>query len=169
MRALYCDLKRVAVRRMRNERPDHTLDPEALISELFLRLARTPDHHFRSRGHFLAFAAQQMRHFLVDYARAHRSEKRNGRREKVRIEDCGLVVRHDFEQVLSVDELLEKLANQEPRMAKVVEMRCFGGFTHAEIAETLGMDERTAKRDWSFARAWLESALRKGAHHAHHS
>jgi RNA polymerase sigma factor (TIGR02999 family) len=165
MKALYGDLKRIAVCRMRGERPDHTLDPDALISELFLQLAKNPSHHFENRAHFLAFASQQMRRFLVDYARAHRSEKRYGRRKKVGIEECGVMLRQDLDQLLIVDQLIETLAAQEPRMAKVVEMRCFGGLTHSEIASALGMDERTAKRDWSFARAWLECELRKGVSH----
>ena len=165
MRALYGDLKRIAAGRMRRERPDHSLDPEALISELFLCLARSPAQHFENRGHFLAFAAQQMRRFLVDYARAHRSQKRYGRLEKVGIEECRLAIRQDLEQLLTVDGLVETLAAQEPRMAQVVEMRCFGGLTYSEIAEALGITERTAKRDWSFARAWLECELRKGLGH----
>ena len=161
MKVLYSDLKRIAVCRMRGERADHTLDPDALISELFLKLAKNPSYQFHNRAHFLAFASQQMRRFLVDYARAHRSEKRYGSRKKVEIEECGVMLGQDLDQLLIFDQLIETLAVREPRMAKVVEMRCFGGLTHSEIATALGMDERTAKRDWSFARAWLECELRK--------
>lgn len=165
MRALYGDLKRIAACRMRRERPDHTLDPDALISELFLQLARNPTYHFENRGHFLAFASQRMRRFLVDYARARGSEKRGGGRKRIEIEKCSLAIHQDLDQLLIVDGLIEKLAAQEPRMAKVVEMRCFSGLTYAEIAEALGMTERTAKRDWGFARAWMECELRKGTGH----
>jgi RNA polymerase sigma-70 factor (ECF subfamily) len=165
MKALYSDLKRIAVRRMRLERPDHTLDPDALISELFLKLAKNHSRQFENREHFLAFASNHMRRFLVDYARAHRSKKRYGVREDVEIEECGAMIRQDFDQMMIVDQLIDTLAAQEPRMAKVVEMRCFGGLTHSEIAATLGMDERTAKRDWRFAKAWLECELRKGVNH----
>jgi RNA polymerase sigma-70 factor (ECF subfamily) len=159
IRALYGDLRRIAVCRMRGERPGHSLDPDALIGEFYLQLARNPAYHFESRGHFLAFASQQMRRFLVDYARRRRSAKRGGGREKVEIEKCNLATSQDLDQLLIVDGLIDTLAAQEPRMANVVEMRCYGGLSYAEIAEALGITERTAKRDWSFARAWLECAL----------
>jgi RNA polymerase sigma factor (TIGR02999 family) len=165
MRALYGDLRRIAAGRMRRERPNHTLDPDALISELFLQLAKSPGGQFESRGHFLAFASERMRRFLVDYARARGSQKRGGGWEKVDIEHCSLAVRQDLDELLIVDGLIEKLAAQEPRMAKVVEMRCFGGLAYSEIAEALGVTERTAKRDWAFARAWLQCELRKGTSH----
>jgi RNA polymerase sigma-70 factor (ECF subfamily) len=169
MRALYGDLRRIAACRMRGERPDHTLEPDALISEVFLQLARDPSYQFENRGHFLAFASQRMRRFLVDYARARASEKRGGGWEKVEIEKCSLSTRQDLDQLLIVDGLIDTLAAREPRMAKVVEMRCFGGLSYPEIAETLGITERTAKRDWSFARAWLECELRKGTIHGNDS
>ena len=165
MRALYGDLRRIAAGRMRRERPNHTLDPDALISELFLQLAKSPSCQFESRGQFLAFASERMRRFLVDYARARGSQKRGGGWEKVDIEKCSLAVRQDLDQLLMVDGLIERLAAQEPRMAKVVEMRCFGGLAYSEIAEALGVTERTAKRDWAFARAWLQCELRKGISH----
>lgn len=159
MRALYRDLRRIAACRMRGERPDHSLDPDDLISEFFLQLARNPAYQFESRGHFLAFASQQMRRFLVDYARRRRSAKRGGGWQRVEIEKCNVGIRQDLDHLLIVDGLIDTLAAQEPRMATVVEMRCYGGLSYAEIAEALGMTERTAKRDWSFARAWLEFAL----------
>jgi RNA polymerase sigma-70 factor, ECF subfamily len=165
MSALYGDLKRIADWRMRNERPDHTLAPEALISELFLRLGPNPAIRFENRGHFLAVATQLMRRILVDYARAHCSQKRCGTLEKVAIEECNHAIRQDPDQMLILDELIDRLGTQEPRLARVVEMRCFGGLTHGQIAEALGVDERTAKRDWSFARAWLECELQRGPDH----
>ena len=165
MRALYGDLRRIAAGRMRRERPNHTLDPDALISELFLQLAKSPVGQFESRGHFLAFASERMRRFLVDYARARGSQKRGGGWEKVDIEHCSLAVRQDLDQLLMVDGLIDKLAAQEPRMGKVVEMRCFGGLAYSEIGEALGVTERTVKRDWAFARAWLQCELRKGTGH----
>jgi RNA polymerase sigma factor (TIGR02999 family) len=167
MNALYGDLKKIARRRMRDERADHTLAPEALISEFFLRLGQNAKIRFENRGHFLAVATQQMRRILVDYARAHRAQKRNGGMEKVAIEDYDHAIRQDPDKVLIVDELIERLRAQEPRMAQVVEMRCFGGLTHAEIAEALEVDERTSKRDWNFARAWLECEIRRYPNHGH--
>jgi RNA polymerase sigma-70 factor, ECF subfamily len=162
MAALYDDLRKIAAGQMRRERPDHTLEPAALVSELFLQLVRKPAIQWQSRRHFLGAASQEMRRFLVDYARSHTSLKRGGEFKKIQLQDCGEAFNDNPEKFLEVNELIDQLASQEPRMARVVEMRCFGGLTHQEIADVLGMDERTVKRDWSVARAWLTSQLRKG-------
>ncbi|MBC8167365.1 MAG: RNA polymerase subunit sigma-70 [Bryobacteraceae bacterium] len=158
---LYPDLKRLAELRMNAERPEHTLQATALVSEFFLEIARARDISFRDRTHFLAVASQAMRRFLIDYARARKAERRGGGRNAVQIElvdlagqPCELVV---------IGELLDQLAAEEPRMARVVDMRCFGGLTHAEIGETLGIDERTSKRDWRVAKAWLGARLHERA------
>jgi RNA polymerase sigma factor (TIGR02999 family) len=162
MTALYSDLKRIAEGRMRWERIDHTLEPAALVNELFLQFAKNPAIRWESRKHFLGAASQEMRRLLVDYARAHNSIKRGGGVEKVPLAH-GSDRHHDNpEDFLQVNELLSQLTDEEPRVARVVEMRCFGGLTHNEIAEVLGLDERTVKRVWRFGKAWLESRLQKG-------
>jgi RNA polymerase sigma factor (TIGR02999 family) len=156
---IYPDLKRIAELRMRSERIDHTLQPSALVNEFFLEMARDQAMGWRDRAHFLAVASQAMRRFLIDHARAHNAQRRGGKQERVLLQDAALW-KEPVDAVVMGD-LLERLASEEPRMAKVVDMRCFGGLTHAEIGEVLGIDERTAKRDWQVARAWLKSHLEK--------
>lgn len=161
MTLLYPDLKRLAEIRMRGERRDHTLQPTALLSELFLAMNRVNGISWRDRAHFLAVASQMMKRYLIDYARAHRAQRRGSGRENIQIE-CLELGEQPF-NIIEIAELLEKLAAEEPRMAQVVDMRCFGRLTHAEIAEALGIDERTSKRDWQVARAWLQAQLTKRA------
>jgi RNA polymerase sigma factor (TIGR02999 family) len=156
---LYPDLKRLARLRMNRERPDHTLQPTALVSELFLTLYSAKGINWRDRAHFFALASQMMKRYLTDYARARKAERRGGGRSGVSIECAELSV--EPMDALEFTELVDKLMIEEPRMARVVEMRCFAGLTHAEIAEALGMDERTSKRDWQVARAWLRAQLTK--------
>jgi RNA polymerase sigma-70 factor, ECF subfamily len=158
---LYPELKRVAQARMRLERADHTWQPTALVNEFFLQLAAREDLSWKSRAHFLAVASRAMRCLLIDYSRNRRSIKRGGGRLKLQIDELMLPGHDDFYDFVEVNDLLDRLAAEEPRMAQVVELRCFGGLTHGEIAETLGIDERTAKRDWQVARAWLFGQLRK--------
>ena len=165
MCALYDDLRRMAEGRMRNEGPGHTLEAAALVNELFVHMAKKSGVRWESRHHFLAAASQEMRRILVDYARARHSLKRGGQLKRVHLMDADASLRVSQQQFLEVIELLDQLETEQPRMAKVVEMRCFGGLTHRQIGEVLGIDERTAKRDWRDARAWLESQLRKADPH----
>jgi RNA polymerase sigma factor (TIGR02999 family) len=162
---LYPELRRIAEGRMRCERADHTLQPTALVSEFFVQLARQKTLKWKNRAHFLAVASKAMRNILVDHARAHKSEKRGGAAARMYIDDLGRTLRTDPSGMLELDDLLDRLEREEPRMAKVVELRCFGGLTHSEIGEILGVDERTAKRDWQVARAWLMGQLKKGNGH----
>jgi len=165
--ALYPELKRIAERRIRHERADHTLQATALVHEFFLEMARSQEVLWQNRAHFLAVASQAMRRFLIDYARAHTADRRGGKVTKLQLEGLDLVQNvanaqsQDIVELVMMSELLDRLASEEPRMAKVVDMRWFGGLTFAEIGEVLGMDERTAKRDWQVARAWLGAQLRK--------
>jgi len=161
MSAVYNDLKRIAANRLRHERPDHTLEPAALVNEFFLRLAKKPGMQWKNRQEFLAMASHEMRLLLVDYARSHNARKRGGGASKVEWNDSYSPLESSTEELLEIHDLLDRLESEEPRMAKVVEMRCFGGLTHQEIGAVLGIDERTAKRDWNVAKAWLESSLRK--------
>jgi len=156
---LYPELRKLAEFRMRGDRPDHTLQPTALVSEFFLEVARAHGISWRDRTHFLAVASQMMRRFLIDYSRNHNAQRRGGGLRAVQLLDHGFD--DDLPGAAIVGQLLDRLAQEEPRMAKVVDMRCFGGLTHAEIGEVLGIDERTAKRDWQVGRAWLKAKLGK--------
>jgi RNA polymerase sigma factor (TIGR02999 family) len=154
---IYPELKRLAEHRMRSERSDHTLQPSALVNEFFLEMVRWNAAKCRDRTHFLAVASQAMRRFLIDHARARNAQRRGGGMPL--IEFPGLGLQPGPIDAVVLDDLLRRLAAEEPRMAQVVDMRCFGGLTHAEIGAALGIDERTAKRDWQVARAWLRSQL----------
>jgi RNA polymerase sigma factor (TIGR02999 family) len=155
--ALYPELRRIAELRMRSERDDHTLQSTALVNEFFLQMARQRDFLWRDRQHFLAVASQAMRCLLIDYARAHKAQRRGGGL-KLWIDDFDMAGR-DPVDVLVINDLLAKLAAEEPRMARVVEFRCFGGLSNGEIAEILEIDDRTVRRDWQVARAWLRGQL----------
>jgi RNA polymerase sigma factor (TIGR02999 family) len=159
MSAVYTDLERMAAGKLRRERPNHTLEPAALVNEYFLQVARNMGTQWESRQHFMAAASQQMRHLLVDYARARKSAKRGGELQRAEMDVDQTGRTQDPSDFLHVDRLLTQLSTRAPRLAKVVEMRCFGGLTHSEIAEVLEMDERTVKRDWAAAKAWLERKL----------
>lgn len=157
---MYPELKKIAEAQMSRERSDHTLQPTALVHEFFLEMMREANLQWNDRKHFLALAAQAMRRYLVDYARGHRANRRGGSAIKLQLRDLDLPVNGCLDTCV-VGELLQRLQNEEPRMAQVVEMRCFGGLSHAEIAELLKIDERTVKRDWQVARAWLYGHLCK--------
>lgn len=158
---MYPELKRIARSRMRNERRDHTLQATALVSEFFLVMARREDVVWQNRGHFLATAAQAMKRLLIDHARARSAAKREGEELELSIDleqrSAGTSV-----DILDFNRHLERLWSEEPRMAQVVELHCFGGLTHAEIADLIGVDERTIRRDWQVARAWLVGHLKRG-------
>jgi RNA polymerase sigma-70 factor (ECF subfamily) len=159
---MYPELKRIAQARMRSERIDHTLQATALVSEFFLLMARREDLVWQNRGHFLATAAQAMKRLLIDHARARHAAKRSSGEPEL----CLDFPEHRREgppvDILDFNRHLERLWVEEPRMAQVVELHCFGGLTHAEIAEVIGVDVRTVRRDWQVARAWLVGHLKKG-------
>ena len=146
---------------MRRERRDHTLQATALVSEFFVHMAKSPDFTSRTRAQFLAVASVVMRRLLVDYARARNRDKRGGQLVRVDIENSDPAEAAHFLDLLVIDDLLSQLAASDPRMARIVELRFFGGLTHAEIGEAIGVNERTVKRDWQVARAWLYSQLRR--------
>ena len=156
---LYPELKRLAEQRMRSERPDHTLQPSALVNEFFLEIVRVKGINWRDRAHFLAVASQAMKRFLIDYARAHNAGRRGGGKAAVQLQDFG--VKSKVVDAALLCDLLDRMAIEEPRMAMVLDLRCFGGLTHAEIGLALGIDERTSKRDWQVAQAWLRAQLTK--------
>jgi RNA polymerase sigma-70 factor (ECF subfamily) len=140
---------------------NHSLQPTALVNELFLHLARQKEASVQDRAHFLALASQVMKRLLIDYARAHNSEKRNSGEILLNLEDSMCPHTESAYHLVEIGDLLERMSQEEPRMARVFEMRCFGGLTHLEIAGVLDLTERTVKRDWRVARAWFVANIRR--------
>jgi RNA polymerase sigma factor (TIGR02999 family) len=157
---VYRELRQVAARLLRGERTGHTLQPTALVHELYLRLVEQDRADWKDRAHFLAVAAKLMRHILVDYARARGTAKRDGM--ATRIEIAGFELSGEAprtEEILAVDEALDRLAELDPQQTRVVELRYFAGLTIEETAEALGISARTVKREWAMASAWLRNEL----------
>ena len=158
---LYKELHRLAAHYMRRERGDHTLQPTALVNEAYLRLVRTPNIDWESRTHFFGVAAQLMREVLVDHARAHLASKRGGDVGKVSLDELRVYSPEKSGELVALDEALDRLARQDQRMSRVVELRFFGGLTFDQISTILKVSEKTAKRDWQLARAWLRGEISK--------
>jgi len=160
---VYAELHRLAKAYMRRERIDHTLQPTALINEAYMRLAKE-DVDWNDRQHFIAIAANVMRRVLVDYARAHNAEQRGGGvMQRVEMQDELAISPEKLEEVTLLDEALKNLEKHNPRQAKVVELRYFGGLSVEEIAALLDVSPRSVKRDWSLARIWLFRELKPAA------
>jgi RNA polymerase sigma factor (TIGR02999 family) len=159
---VYVELHRLAMAKMRSERPGHTLQATALVHEVYLRLCRSDDIKCQNRTHFFRVAARLMRHILVDYARLHGAKKRNHGAAFAALDDAIAISDDQSSVALEVDELLSKLAELSPRQAQVVEMRFYGGLTEEEIAAAMGKSVRTIRRDWLMARAWLHEQLTQG-------
>jgi RNA polymerase sigma-70 factor (ECF subfamily) len=151
---VYAELHRLARYYMRVERPSHTLQPTALINEVYLRLANGSTD-WQSRGHFIAIATTVMRRILVDHARAHLAEARGGKLHRVEWEETFGLPEERSRELLALDDALPLLEKLNPRQAKVVELRYIAGLTFEEIGEVLGISPRSAKRDWALARIWL--------------
>jgi RNA polymerase sigma-70 factor (ECF subfamily) len=157
---VYNELHRLAKSYMRRERPDHTLQPTALINEAYLRLAQD-SVDWQSRQHFIGVAANVMRRLLVDHARARNAEARAGGLARVELEEGLMVSNERSSEVLALHDALTTLEAVDPRQAKVVELRYFGGFSVEEIGALLEMSPRTVKRHWALARIWLLQQMKK--------
>jgi RNA polymerase sigma factor (TIGR02999 family) len=156
LQVLYADLHRMARRHMRGERPEHTLQPTALVNEAFVRLMRGAESTWNDRLHFLASASTVMRRVLVDYARRRRAVKRGQQTIAVELADeAGLASPHSPDRVLAVDQALTALAAVSARQARIVELRFFAGLGNDEIAALFDVSPRTVKREWIAAKAWL--------------
>jgi RNA polymerase sigma-70 factor (ECF subfamily) len=157
--ALYDELRAVARRDLAGERVDHTLQPTALVNEAWMRLFQTDGTSFENRAHFFAAASTAIRRVLADHARRKQAEKRGGGRGRVPIDeiDVGGPVRS--EDVLALDDALERLAAFAPMQSRIVEMKFFGGLTTPELARALSLSESTVERHWRLARAWLRQDL----------
>jgi RNA polymerase sigma factor (TIGR02999 family) len=156
---VYDELRQIAHRQLRRERPEHTLDTAGLVHEAYIRLVDQKQVQWADRSHFFAVAAQAMRRILVDYARRYRAEKRGEAPVRVNLSDATLVADDSADTLLAIDDALNDLAALDERLARVVECRFFGGLTETETAEVLGVTERTVRRDWIKAKGWLHKAL----------
>jgi RNA polymerase sigma-70 factor, ECF subfamily len=159
---VYDELRRQARILMSNERANHTLQPTALVHEAFLRISKQTGIDWKDRGHFYGIASRLMRQILVDHARRHASAKRGSRPIHFSLDDVQIPVEERADSLLLINELLERLENLDKQQAKVVEMRFFGGMSNNEIAENLGISERTAVREWQSAKLWLCRELDAG-------
>jgi RNA polymerase sigma factor (TIGR02999 family) len=158
---VYEELRKLAAHRMANEAAGHTLQPTALVHEAWLRLTGDAGPvRFTHQGHFFAAAAEAMRRILIDSARRKEAQKRGAGLQRVDLDDADVAAKADDTTLLRMDEALEKLAREDPPAAELVKLRFFGGLTNEQSAAALGISVRTAKRYWTFARAWLHDELR---------
>jgi len=160
---VYQELRRLAAQKMAKEAPNQTLQPTALVHEAWLRLAGDQNQKWDNRCHFFAAAAEAMRRILIENARRKKSLKRGGEFERVNLQDVEVAILANPETLLLVNEALEKLEQQEHEAARLVKLRFFAGMTVQEAGQALGVSERTARRYWTFARAWLFRELRPSA------
>ena len=156
---VYEELRKLAAQKLAQEKPGQTLQATALVHEAYLKLVDQSQAGWQDRAHFLAVASMAMRHVLVDRARARDTLKRGGARLHVMFDDEQISADDQAETLLHLDEALDRLTAFEPRLARVVECRFFGGLTEAETAEALGLTVRTIQRDWVKARVLLRRAL----------
>src|SRR5678816_697680 len=158
---VYEELRKLAAARMTNERAGHTLQPTALVHEVWVRLTKNePDTPFANRAHFFAAAAEAMRRILIDHALRKATGKRGGGWERLDLDKVEIAADADDDTLLLVNESLEKLAKERPAAAEIVKLRFFAGLTLEQAGQVLGFTERTAKRHWAFARAWLYDAIK---------
>lgn len=167
---VYDELRKLAAQKLAQEKPGQTLQATALVHEAYLRLVRPASggcgppevQHWDGRRHFFAAAAEAMRRILVNRARDRGRRKRGGGWRRLRLEHVDLSLAEPSDELLDLNDALDKLAQVDPACAELVKLRFFGGLTLDEAAETLGVVRRTADRYWAFARSWLYAALRKG-------
>jgi RNA polymerase sigma factor (TIGR02999 family) len=154
---VYDELRKLAAQRLARERPGHTLQATALVHEAYLRLvgAEGAPVGWKSRGHFFAAAAEAMRRILVENARRRGRQKRGGSRARAELLETDLAVDDPPDEILEVDEALQRLAAEDPNAAELVKLRYFGGLSVEEAAEALGLSRATAYRHWAYARAWV--------------
>ena len=167
MPRVYGELRGIAHRQLAAERDDHTLSTTAVVHEAYLRLAEQREGAGDNRAHFFALAARVMRRVLTDYARRHRAERRGGPvASRIALDEADaagvLVAGERAEELLALDEALDRLAHEDARLASVVECRVFGGLSASETAEALGRSLRTVEREWALAKGWLYQELRDG-------
>jgi RNA polymerase sigma factor (TIGR02999 family) len=160
---IHDELRKLAASYLRKERPDHTLQPTALVNEAFLKLVDQRAARWQNRAHFFGIAAQAMRRILVDHARAHAASKRGGAMRKVPLDDARVGGRAMDVDLLALDEALTRLAALDPQQSRIVELRFFGGLTMEESAEVMRISPATVGREWRMAKAWLSAELGRTA------
>lgn len=160
---VYAELRRIAAREMRREKPGRTLQTTALVHEAYLRLLKDAALSFENRSHFLGIAARAMREILIEHARARAARKRGGGGVRLTLDDAVAGAAAPSIDVLAIDEALQRLARLDERHARVVELRYFGGLSVEETAVALSLSPATVKRAWTLARAWLYREL-SGSH-----
>jgi RNA polymerase sigma factor (TIGR02999 family) len=157
---VYEELRKLAAQKLAHEKPGQTLQATALVHEAYLRLVGSePDAHWNGRGHFLAAAAEAMRRILVENARRKKTEKRGGRRRRIDLSRAEPLEQADPEALLDLDELLTRLAGEDPEAAGVAQLRLFAGLSVEEAAQVLSTSRASAYRQWTYARAWLHARL----------
>lgn len=161
MPLVYAELRRLASRYLRQERPGHTLQTTALVHEAYLKLVDQKNASWENRVQFFAAAAKVMRHILVDYARSRRTLKRGGDYCRLSLDEAVISSKENDPDLLTLNEALNNLAAIDIQQSRVVELRVFGGLTVEETAETLGVSPRTVKREWSMAKAWLHKQIKE--------
>jgi RNA polymerase sigma factor (TIGR02999 family) len=160
---VYDELRKLAAAKLAQEKPGQTLQATALVHEAYLRLVDTEQaQQWNSRGHFFAAAAEAMRRILVESARHKQAQKRGGQRKRVDLDQAETVAAAPPEDMLALDEALQRLSSHEPVAAKLVQLRYFTGLSIEEAAEVVGLSTATAYRHWTFARAWLHAQLAGG-------
>jgi len=159
---VYDELRRLAAYKMAHEAPGQTLQPTALVHEAWLKLIGVGEQKFKNQNHFIALAAEAMRRILIDRARRRKTQRHGGQCERVEMElwETRLTAPAEDDQLLAVNEALEKLEAQHPAQAQVVKLRYFGGMSNEEVAQALNVSISTVKTYWIFARAWLFDAIR---------
>ena len=160
MTLVYDELRRMASHYMHRERPGHTLNTTALVHEAYLRMVDYKRIRYQDRHHFYAMAAQAMRRVLVDWARHHRAAKRGDGKIKIDLSSAEVMTESQSEDILALNEALDRLQRFDQRQSQIVELRFFGGLTINEVAEILNISPATIKREWSIARAWLYAQIR---------
>jgi len=159
MPLVYEELRRLAHKCIRRERPGHTLQTSALLNEAYLRLVDQKNIHWQDRAHFFGIAARLMRQVLVDYARKRGYAKRGGDAHRVPLDEALIVSEERAADVVALDDALKSLAEIDPRQSQIVELRFFGGLSIEETAEVLAVSPGTVMRDWTLAKAWLRRAI----------
>jgi RNA polymerase sigma factor (TIGR02999 family) len=157
---VYAELRRLAAHKMAGENPGHTLQPTALVHEAWLKLGGGQNARWHNRNHFFAAAAEAMRRILTDNAKRKLRVRHGGGQQRVDLDDCATAAESEADHILAVSDALEKFTRLDPQRAELVKLRYFVGLTFEEAAEVLGISEPTAKRYWSFARAWLYEEIR---------
>jgi len=156
---VYAELRRIAQKHLRDERPGHTLQPTALVHEMYAKLAVQSPPELRDRVHFLSVASHVMRQILIDHARTKYAQKRGARQQKLSLDEAQDVCMERPAVMVRIDDALNELASRDPRKARLIEMRFFGGLTAEESATVLDLPVQTVRRDLRVAQAWLNRAL----------